>query len=590
LQFSDLSLHQGLLNALETAGHVTPTPVQQQAIPVALEGRDVLATADTGTGKTGAFLLPALHRLVAADDEAAAATPRRAKPFGPRVLVLAPTRELAHQVTMAARNYVRGLRLFVVEVVGGTPYRQQIRDLSRPVDVLVATPGRLIDLLERGALGLTEVEVLILDEADRMLDLGFAEDIEAIAGACPAERQTLLFTATLDRRMEKIARGLLRDPARVAVESTPQSAPKIEQRLLHADDLGHKHRLLRHFAQSEEVGKAIVFAATKQDADDIADGLRAEGHEAAALHGDMRQEARSRTLSRLRDGRVRLLVATDVAARGIDVRDITHVINFDLPRNPEDYVHRIGRTGRAGAEGIAISFATRGERNVVRNIERLVGAEVPVHVVPGLEPTTSFDSPSRFKREGGRGGFGGGGGGGFRGGFGGGGNRFGGRPAGRFGAERPEGGDRFRAPRRDQGGFGRGPAQAEGAEPRGWAPERQTPGRFDRPRAEERAEANGVEGRRPEAGFAPRHAAVAPRREDGWRAERPAAGEGFGARAPRREAGPEARGGDRPRAWQRDEGKPAFAKPHRGGEGHAPRPRHAEAGEGGMTPPKRRRF
>ncbi|NYZ15985.1 DEAD/DEAH box helicase [Azospirillum sp. RWY-5-1] len=405
MTFSELNLHTGLLRALEAAGHTSPTPVQAAAIPAALEGRDVLATADTGTGKTGAFLLPSLHRLAVADEER-----KTARPFGPRVLVLAPTRELARQVTMAARTYVKFLRLFIVDVVGGEPFRPQIRDLSRTVDVLVATPGRLMDHIRRGNVRLDEVEVLILDEADRMLDMGFAEDIAAISGACPKERQTLLFTATLDRRMEGVARNLVRDPARVAVESTPASAPKIEQRVMHADDLGHKRKLLRHFAASTEIHKAIIFAATKRDADELASELAQEGHAAAALHGDMHQEARTRTLHRLRDGRVRLLVATDVAARGIDVRDISHVINFDLPRNPEDYVHRIGRTGRAGAEGIAISFATRNDRGSLRNIERLIGNSVTVHTVEGLEPTMSFDPPrgAHQGRPRGRGGFGGG--------------------------------------------------------------------------------------------------------------------------------------------------------------------------------------
>ncbi|WP_448192244.1 DEAD/DEAH box helicase [Azospirillum sp. sgz301742] len=399
MTFSELNLHSGLLRAIDAAGHTAPTPIQAQAIPVALEGRDVLATADTGTGKTGAFLLPSLHRLMQADD-ANAAGERRPRSHGPRVLVLAPTRELARQVTNSARTYVKFRRLFVVDVLGGAPFGPQVRDLSRPVDVLVATPGRLLDHMRRRTVRLDEVEVLILDEADRMLDLGFAEDIAAIGAACPATRQTLLFTATLDRRMENVARGLLRDPARVAVESTPASAPKIEQRVLYADDLGHKRRLLRHFSASPEIHKAIIFAATKRDADEIAAELAADGHAAAALHGDMRQEARTRTLGKLRDGRVRLLVATDVAARGIDVRDISHVINFDLPRSPEDYVHRIGRTGRAGAEGIAISFATRTDRGSLMSIERLIGSSVPVHTVPGLEPTQRHDAPPRPKRTG----------------------------------------------------------------------------------------------------------------------------------------------------------------------------------------------
>jgi superfamily II DNA/RNA helicase len=390
LTFSELNLNPGLLRALDAAGHVEPTPVQAAAIPPGLTGQDVLATADTGTGKTGAFILPALDRLLRADEDRVG--PR---PFGPRVLVLAPTRELARQVAQAARVYAKYSRLFIADIVGGMPFGPQMRDLSRTVDVLIATPGRLMDHIGRRSVSLGEVEVLVLDEADRMLDLGFAEDIAAIASLCPNSRQTMLFTATLDRRMEGIAKKLIRhDAARVAVDHRPENAPKIEQRLFVADDLDHKRRLLNHFAEQDEVEKAIVFAATKRDAELLAANLAADGHSAAALHGDMMQRDRSRTLTQLRDGRVRLLVATDVAARGLDVRDISHVINFDLPRNPEDYIHRIGRTGRAGAEGIAISFATRNDRGALMAIERLTGAPVEVHVVPGLEAVTRLDPPA----------------------------------------------------------------------------------------------------------------------------------------------------------------------------------------------------
>ncbi|MBK3777812.1 DEAD/DEAH box helicase [Azospirillum brasilense] len=418
--FAGLGVHPLVVKALEAFEYNTPTPVQAEAIPPALQGRDILATAETGTGKTAAFMLPALTRTVELPRLGVAA---------PRVLVLAPTRELAKQVTDAARKYAKFMKYNIVDVVGGMPYRDQLRLLSRAVDVMVATPGRLLDHVSRNRIDLSAVEVLILDEADRMLDMGFLDDVETIAKCCPESRQTLLFTATLDRRMAQLAGNLLRNPVRVAVESAT-TAVNVEQRLHHADDMDHKRRLLKHFADQPEVGKAIIFAATKRDADALAEELSDAGHAAAALHGDMDQFKRNRTLQRLRTGQVRLLVATDVAARGIDVRDITHVINFDLPRSAEDYVHRIGRTGRAGASGVAVSFAARADRDALFRIERYTGTRLDIHVVPGLEPQRPFQT---------------GGGGG--------------RPAGRSG--RPGGGN--------GGGYGKKPwvRNAGGAEPAG---------------------------------------------------------------------------------------------------------------------------
>lgn len=381
LSFAELGLHPLILKALEAGGYVEPTAIQAEAIPAALAGHDLLATAATGTGKTAAFILPGLSRI--------AELPRPREAAAPRILVLAPTRELARQVTDAVRKYGKFLRLNTVDLVGGMPYRAQLRLLSRPVDVVVATPGRLIDHLQRGRLDLGSVNALILDEADRMLDMGFIEDVETISAACPASRQTMLFTATLDRRMAALAGRLLREPVRISVERAAETV-SIEQRLHHADDLDHKRRLLHHFAGSPEVAKLIVFAATKRDADALARELADAGHAAAALHGDMVQALRNRVLQQLRTGRVRILVATDVAARGIDVRDISHVINFDLPRSAEDYVHRIGRTGRAGAAGVAISFATRSDRETLARIERYVRSEIAVGTIPGLEPRKPF--------------------------------------------------------------------------------------------------------------------------------------------------------------------------------------------------------
>jgi superfamily II DNA/RNA helicase len=388
LSFSDLNLHPSILKALEAAGFTEPTPIQAAALPVVLAGRDVIGTAQTGTGKTAAFVLPALQRLEQVIQP---------RPRGPRVLVLAPTRELATQILDATRKLGKFLRLHTVSVLGGMPYRVQLRELSRPIDLMVATPGRLIDLLERRSISLADLELLVLDEADRMLDMGFIEAVETIAAAAPPTRQTVMFTATFDRRMNALAARLLKNPERIAVDAGSVTLDQIEQRMLITDNLHHKRKLLTHLAASPEVAKAIIFAATKRDADQLAEDLKAQGHQAAALHGDMAQNARNWTVRQLREGRIRLLVATDVAARGIDVPDVTHVINFDLPRQAEDYVHRIGRTGRAGASGIAISFASPADRMQVDRIERFTRSKLVETVIPGLEPTVTLMTATRSK-------------------------------------------------------------------------------------------------------------------------------------------------------------------------------------------------
>ncbi len=393
LAFSDFDLHPSILKALDAAGFAEPTPIQAAALPIVLAGRDVIGSAQTGTGKTAAFMLPALHRL---------AEPMQPRPRGPRVLVLAPTRELASQILDATRKLGKFLRLHTVSVLGGMPYRVQLRELSRPIDVMVATPGRLIDLLDRKAVSLADLELLVLDEADRMLDMGFIEAVERIASETPAGRQTVLFTATFDRRMNALAARLLKNPERVAIEST-MTVETIEQRYLISDNMHHKRKLLSALAGDEAVGKAIIFAATKRDADQLADELRAAGHAAAALHGDMTQSARNWTIRQLREGRVRLVVATDVAARGIDVPDMTHVINFDLPRQAEDYVHRIGRTGRNGKSGIALSFVAPADRIQLDRIERFTNAKLAEMVIPGLEPTVTLHSAVRARPAQGRG-------------------------------------------------------------------------------------------------------------------------------------------------------------------------------------------
>jgi ATP-dependent RNA helicase RhlE len=379
MSFDQFELAAPILRAVAQCGYQQATPVQEKSIPEILAGRDLLASAQTGTGKTAAFMLPVLNRL---------SELKKGSKGAPRVLVLTPTRELAAQVTEATRNYGRFLSLRTTAILGGTPYGPQFRDLGRPIDLVVGTPGRLIDHLERGSLDLSRLEVLILDEADRMLDMGFKEDVEKITSAAPANRQTLLFTATMDKTMADLARRLLRDPVRIDIAGNKMTLDQISQHLHVADNFEHKKRLLKHFAENSEVSQAIIFSATKRDADSLAKELSAQGHRAAALHGDMTQGARTRTVRDLRQGRVRLLVATDVAARGIDIPGISHVINFDLPMAAEDYVHRIGRTGRAGASGKAISFASN-STDVIRleRIERLIGEKLPEEEIPGLEPS-----------------------------------------------------------------------------------------------------------------------------------------------------------------------------------------------------------
>ncbi|WP_430232571.1 DEAD/DEAH box helicase [Nitrosomonas communis] len=378
MSFEDLNLHPSIIKAINELGYTSPTPIQQQAIPELIQGHDVMASAQTGTGKTAAFMLPALHRL---------ATPTKVQGRGPRILVLTPTRELALQVSDAASKYGKYLsRIKVVSILGGMSYFLQNKLLSQTVDILVATPGRLIDHIQRGRIDFSRLEMLVLDEADRMLDMGFVHDVESIASTTPASRQTLLFSATLDSTIDKIAARLLKSPKRIQVASQRAKLENIEQRLHYVDDLLHKNKLLDHLLRDQSLKQAIVFTATKRDADDLADDLAAQGHEVGALHGDMSQRERTRTLTKLRNGRLRILVATDVAARGIDIADITHVINFDLPKFAEDYVHRIGRTGRAGASGIAVSFASGKDSISLKRIERFTGQRIIPSVIPGIEP------------------------------------------------------------------------------------------------------------------------------------------------------------------------------------------------------------
>lgn len=376
MSFADLNLDPSILRALTDAGYENPTPIQAQSIPEALQGRDIMASAQTGTGKTAAFTLPALNLL---------ATQHPVRSRGPRILVLTPTRELAAQVNDAARKYGKFLRARCISIVGGMPYPLQNKLLSQPLDILVATPGRFIDHLERGRIDLSRLQMLVLDEADRMLDMGFMPDVERICEALPAERQTLLFSATLDGIMD-IGKRFLRNPVTIQVAGQKEKHANIEQRLHFVDDMNHKNKLLEHLLIAPDVNQTIIFTSTKRHADLLAEDLYAAGHSTAALHGDMTQGARNRTLTKLRHGDVKVLVATDVAARGIDVQGISHVINYDLPKFAEDYVHRIGRTGRANNTGVAISFASNADRHLLRKIEQYTGQKLQAEVIAGFEP------------------------------------------------------------------------------------------------------------------------------------------------------------------------------------------------------------
>ena len=378
IKFADLNLDKNILSAVSSEGYESPTPIQAQAIPFALEGRDIMASAQTGSGKTAAFLLPTLQRL----------TKRSEKPGkGPRALVLTPTRELAAQVEKNALAYAKNMRWFrTVSIVGGASFGYQTRALSKPVDLIVATPGRLMDLMQSGKVDFARLEVLILDEADRMLDMGFIDDIETIVEATPADRQTLLFSATWDGAVGKLARKLTKDPEVIEVERVDDQG-KIEEQLLYCDDMRHKNRLLDHILRDANIDQCVIFTSTKAMTEVIADELYEKGFAANCLHGDMPQGWRNRTLMDLRKGRCKILVATDVAARGIDVPTITHVINYDLPKQAEDYVHRIGRTGRAGRTGIAITFAEVNEYVKVHKIEKYIGRKLPELTIEGMEPT-----------------------------------------------------------------------------------------------------------------------------------------------------------------------------------------------------------
>ncbi len=384
-QFSDFGLAEPLQQALAAEGYTTPTPIQAQAIPVAMTGSDIVGLAQTGTGKTAAFALPILHRLQK--------DPHHAGPKSCRVLVLAPTRELAAQIAQAFKAYGRFLGFSTAVIFGGVPLGKQRETLARGVDVLVATPGRLLDHVDNRALRLDRVEMFVLDEADHMMDMGFIHALKRVAKMLPAQRQSLFFSATMPKEIEELAGQFLNNPHKVAVTPVSSTAERVDQGVIHIENPRKSDLLDSLLKQRPEINRAIVFTRTKHGADKVVKRLEEQGHAAEAIHGNKSQAQRERALAAFKKGQVRLLVATEIAARGIDVDDVSHVINFDLPNVPEQYVHRIGRTARAGAGGQAISFCAPDERAWLRDIERLTKQPVAAIPHPMALPTPGPNDP-----------------------------------------------------------------------------------------------------------------------------------------------------------------------------------------------------
>ena len=474
LRFSDLALATSVQNAVRQEGYLHPTPIQAEAIPELIAGRDVLATAQTGTGKTAAFVLPLVHHLLG----------RRPDTKGPEALILCPTRELAVQIGEAFTRYGAGSAVRHSVLFGGAPKPTQIRSLRARPRVVIATPGRLLDLINERYLTLDRVQFLVLDEADRMLDMGFIPDVRRICSMVNAERQTALFSATMPDEIASLAASIMQNPTRIAVASDSVAVDRIDQTVLHVDQ-ENKLQLLTELIQGRGMYRAIVFTRTKHRSSRVAKALNKAGITSDAIHGDKTQNARQRALDSFRRGRIQVLVATDVASRGIDVDDVTHVVNFEIPNEPETYVHRIGRTARAGADGIAISLCTRDELSSLRAIERLIEAPIPVDIDHAyhVEPPRPAAGRSGNTRAGNA--------------------HAGNAHAGRPGNNRPQG---TRAARPAHRPYGDDSRRHDGPHPDGTRPERRDGNHHAGPRPERR-EPNREQGRRPGRAARPaRHA------------------------------------------------------------------------------------
>jgi len=581
--FQDLGLAEPVQKAVAAEGYTTPTPIQEGAIPHIMEGRDLIGTAQTGTGKTAAFALPILHRLITIPDNQNGF-------YKPRVLVLSPTRELATQIADSFQTYGAGSGMRHVTVYGGVSQVPQVKMLRRGVDIIIATPGRLLDLNNQRCLQLDSVEMFVLDEADRMLDMGFMPDIRRIIDLLPKEKQTLLFSATMPPAIERLASELLKNPAEVRIAPKAATTDLVTQSVFHVER-GNKPAALASYLTSQPVERAVVFTRTKQSAERVATRLCRAGLSADAIHGNKTQNARQRTLSAFRANRVTVLVATDVAARGLDVDGVSHVINYDLPMEPETYVHRIDRTGRAGAFGTAMSFVDREQRSLLGAIERLLRKKIPVQAIdinenasalalpgsppspvespkPRQSPPPHHDRPKGEYREHGER------------------REYRERPA----TNRYEG-------RRDQASRGTGEGRSYGdrqnrsygSRPQGNRSQGDRPAYGNRPKYGERRE-EGRSGDRPQYGSRPQNKRFGDRpkfvpreRSEQQAGDQPQQGD---AAAPQRsERRFERRpAGDRPRG-RFQEGRPAYGeRPRRDGEG---RPAYGERRPGGKFPPRR---
>lgn len=377
MSFKTLNLNNFIYKAIEESGYKKPTPIQLKAIPEILLGHHVLASAQTGTGKTAAFVLPILDKL----------SKITSKSRGPRVLIVSPTRELANQITDSIKRYSRYLSINSITITGGISYSLQNRMFKKPIDILVATPGRLLDLYQQKRIKFSDLDAMILDEADRMLDMGFVPDIRKIYKATSQTQQMLMFSATFDAPIQKIAQEFLKDPTTISIKPDISGHKDIKQISYFADNQSHKQQLLNHFIESDNVTQGIIFTATKRMADQLSDLLYHSDIKSSALHGDMSQGSRTKTINRFKRNEIKILVATDLASRGIDVKNISHVFNYDMPRFAEDYIHRIGRTGRANKKGVAISLVSPTDREFLRKIEKFTNLKIEVSSIEGLEPT-----------------------------------------------------------------------------------------------------------------------------------------------------------------------------------------------------------
>ena len=391
MSFETFNFNAPINKAIAESGYKDPTEIQKKSIPEILLNKHILASAQTGTGKTAAFVLPILELLLQDKN----------KVRGPRVLIVSPTRELANQITDSVKKYARHTNINSATVVGGMSYRLQNKLLSKPLDILIATPGRLLDLFKQGKIKFKDTKIMVLDEADKMLDMGFVPDIRKIFNATTKQQQMLMFSATLDNSVSKIASEFLTNPLTISIKPDTKGHSNIQQSLYYVDNQLHKQNLLKHFLADTNLNQAIIFTATKRQADRLTDDLYHSDFKTAALHGDMSQGSRTKTINRFKRNEIKVLVATDLASRGIDVKDITHVFNYDMPRFAEDYIHRIGRTGRANKKGLALSFVSPTDREHLRKIERFTGMKIETKVIAGMEPTKGASENAEKKKRGG---------------------------------------------------------------------------------------------------------------------------------------------------------------------------------------------